>query len=226
MPTYPEHYLLAFGGHLGPDSATHLEQWTCTLRLCPSGLQLPTFGADVIGPMLDDVWGDLTKFWLASGSKFAASTWLSWAKLNRIGTNGRYTEPITHEVQHNPVAGLNASITPWQCSVVMGLSTAQARGRASKGRMYLPPQAQSINADGRMSATDRDGILQNFAQLIRDINNWPGIDALTGLNLAVHVVSSIDGTHRPVTAVRAGRVIDTHRSRRTSLTEDYGTIAL
>jgi hypothetical protein len=70
----------------------------------------------------------------------------------------------------------------------------------------------------QLQQADHASILQSSASFLNALGNEPGIDVL-GLT---PVVASTKGYNSIVTGVRVGRVLDTIRSRRASLPENYG----
>lgn len=228
MPTFPEHYLLAFGGHIGPDATTVNEEWQNTLRFT-SDSPVPSVDADATyQAILGDVWTDTAAWFTTADNNFSDQVWLSWVKFNKIATTGKYANPTTYEAQHTPVRGTSSTgMLPPQNSLVLSFTTAVNRGRASKGRIFLPPMTTNVvDFDGRIKPLFQTPMLTAAKTWLTNLNNWPGIDGVTGINLQAAIVSSVDGSHRPITGLRLGRVIDTHRSRRRSMVEDYATLAL
>ena len=93
----------------------------------------------------------------ATGAQFTSLSKLTYIKLNRVDVNGHYVDPEaqTH-IYPTPIAGGGSLVgcAP-QLSGVVSLRTAFDRGRASKGRMYLPPLVDyaSPGTDGRVAAS-------------------------------------------------------------------------
>jgi hypothetical protein len=119
-------------------------------------------------------------------------------KLNEIGVDGKYIRQSTvlHDYGTTPKAG---------------------GGAASRGRFYLPiPNVGSaLGGDGRVTVVERDNQRTFATTFISSLNA-----AVPGWS--VGVVSDVGvGRERTVRNVRVGRVLDTMRSRRTSLVEDY-----
>jgi sulfite reductase beta subunit-like hemoprotein len=91
--------------------------------------------------------------------------------------------------------------------------------------MYLPPHFGFAvpGADGRATASSAVDIATNLTRLFNNIHNvfttWVG-----GGDGGAHLVVESNvgaGTWHTVTAIEVGRVIDTMRSRRSSLDENY-----
>lgn len=223
---YPANFFrLVIGGTL------YSETWNTSLSV----FGLPNQASD--GTILASL-ASVVSGWFAStgttGPTFNSNVKLTHIKFNRIGPDGTYVDPVSQtHIYPTPVAGggTATAVAP-QLAVVASLRTAFERGRASKGRMYLPPAAGYVNpsgTDGRAATADAVRIATSVATLINSVNaamvTWNG--GSTGGNVAV--MSNVGaGAWHSVTEVRAGRVVDTMRSRRSSLEEDYqnSTVAI
>jgi hypothetical protein len=198
--------LLAFGGPLWTS-----EQWSCSIRSDPNfgdGNQLSQ-GA------LDEIWPAVATWFQSATSPIASHAKLGWLKFNRIGANGKYVNSTTYRKDWaTPLAtGVSNASAP-QVSLVATLETGASRGRAHRGRIYLPAPRYPLENDGRITAASATAAATSVAGLLTTLN---GI-ASYGSN---RVYSNIDaGTSRVITGVTVGRVLDTMRSRRTSLPEE------
>lgn len=143
---------------------------------------------------------------------------LTTLKLNLIGTNGRYVNDETVLTELEPsVAGTGSQKPPPQNALAITLDTGVRRGRAHAGRFYVPCFASGLNSSG-LIGTAVAGIYATAAGIMLDDLN----EALVPWQ--VGVVSNLGtGEQRRVQAVRVGQVVDTIRSRRTSLDEGYVT---
>lgn len=140
-------------------------------------------------------------------------------KVANVLTTGLYPDgqaPGIHTYAA-PVPGTSGSTVIPQQTVAVTLLTARARGRASKGRFYLPPAFRTIGADGTFPATEADAIETAVVTWLNAIN----AAVVDGTQIGpVAVMSKLGtGTTNDVTAVGVGRVMDTMRSRRASLLE-------
>lgn len=152
------------------------------------------------------------------GGAISSEVRLTTVKLNLIGPNGRYVnqgETVLHEYPTPGVAGGGTPRFPSQVSLVVSLRTDKRRGLAHAGRFYSPGPSLAITNDGRVSAADIDIQVGNVTTLLNAINA-----AVDGYQ--VGVASDVGGGRfERVTSARIGRVLDTMRSRRTSLDEAY-----
>lgn len=153
-------------------------------------------------------------FW--GGAPIAQGAWLEMLKLNRIGTDGKYTGDETVLVDLVPPAKGTATEAPApQLAYAISLATGKTRGRAVHGRFYVPLPSTGVSAGGV--------IPDNYVQ------QWKahGDTLLKALQVAVPgwvlgVVSDLGtGYENYVTHARYGRVIDTIRSRRNQLDEAH-----
>lgn len=149
---------------------------------------------------------------------------LDTIKFNRIGTDGKYMDPVSQTYTYTtPVAGGGPSIQPpSQLAVVATLKTNVARGRAARGRMFLPACNGFVavaSTDGRALAADALRVAGAVSTLINTLNStvssWAG-----GVGSQVTIMSDLGtGAAHTVTSVEVGRVTDTMRSRRSQLSE-------
>lgn len=223
MP-YPAHHRLVFGGPIFGD------QWSCSLRLAYRRDQT---GAGALDEQsgFDDIWSDLRNWYASPGAGAHGASYLTWMKLNAIGPDGKYAnQTMTRErvvAQSAGVKGANFSDIAPQCAIAVTLRSARARGPLSRGRFFLPC-GDRVGADGLITVARADALANSVVSLIRNLNNFPGIDTST---TAVALVSPggrglPEGGLEPVTAVEVGRVVDTQRRRRSDLLETPVRVAV
>lgn len=202
------------------------DTWNTSLSIVPSALG--ELGMPAVDDATLDAVATAVRAWFVAaipdGPNAINGIHLTSIKLNRIGTDGRYVDPVTKEHVYTTPGQGSSSVTAFpQLTVVATLLTALERGRASKGRMYLPPtQAGALaQSDGRLSDSYALAQANSVKTLINTLN---GIYTLIG---KVGVASDAgSGRFEHVTGVKCGRVIDTMRSRRSSFDEDYQTVTL
>jgi hypothetical protein len=141
---------------------------------------------------------------------------LAGIKVARIGVDGKY--PVDHAPgiysYAPPVAGFGSGTSIPQVTLAVTLGTASPRGRASKGRFYLPPTTHAPAADGRIPTAIVETVADRAKTWVDAVNAVAEIDG-------VFVMSKLDaGTTRRVDKVGVGRVLDTMRSRRAKLPEE------
>lgn len=163
--------------------------------------------------------------------QFISAARLTEIKLNRIGTDGKYVDPesFTHYYSGGAVGPTPGNCAP-QLAAVVSLRTAVDRGRASKGRMYLPPMAGwfAPGDDGRVAVSSAQRAARSVSLLINSLNAaYAGSGTGGDFNGRVAIESDVGaGAWHFVTHTTAGRVIDTMRSRRSSLDEDVQTSSI
>jgi hypothetical protein len=126
-----------------------------------------------------------------------------------------------------PVAGGAGPTNAPQVSLAATLTTNIARGRGSKGRMFLPGVGFSVGADGKITAaqaTTIAGQIKAFMDVINAAADVPGVVSLQSQE--VTGVPFKASAANQVTGVKVGTVYDTQRRRRNNLVEIYSTAAL
>lgn len=209
MPYVP-HVRLTFGGSLG--TGTPRESWAGTLAI----------GGDGTDPMLTNlsdselagVAAALTAWVNRADTSMATWCTHAWTKAALIKADGRYAADPRLRTESAPLAGTVSTNThPFQVSRVISFETA-LKTPSGRGRLYSPAPAAAVQADGMVAAANALGAANSAATLLNAINQ-----AITGANRVV--VASSKGYNSAVLSVRVGRVLDTVRSRRTALLENY-----
>lgn len=201
---------LVFGGRL-----FDTEGWSCSLHL-----DGPTVNGSIDAVTFKPA---LTAWFTAPNSLISAAAKLDYIKYNRVvpfilpngKTSMRYQDDVTNEHQQMDMGTGAREIGPPQNSVAISLKTGVARGRAHMGRFYPPHGAIPLSSDGRLSASTASSIAVLAATLIRELNAVVAIES----GSAVVVFSNLGQIVNNVQTVSVGRVVDTMRSRRTSLPE-------
>lgn len=185
------------------------EEWQFSLRISPSGtVAVSQAQADACYTLASALMSNVT-FSMKSVHRFVG------VKLAPIGTDGKYIpSEIAYIKEGTPVTGAGTGGEPWppQCAVAITLRTAIPRGRASRGRFYLPGMQGTIGTDGRLGAGRPATILSPLVTFIQ------GLNAVTDLG-QVQVMSKVAGERATVTAIECGNVVDTQRRRRRQLVE-------
>nr|CRY96585.1 hypothetical protein [uncultured prokaryote] len=210
--SYPIHYYATIGG----SAYSKAEFWQLGVRAIPTVEPGDDPAADFLA-WPGDSEAALKSWFTDVNAKFPNTHKLEWCKIAAIGTDGKYLGPNTMAENLFDSAATGSATTnfhPGQCSFVITLTTAVARGQAAMGRVYLPTQTYAIESNGAISSgLQGDAIDTGLGLLDALAANMPG-------DLAV--VSGVgDGLARPITGVRVGRVMDTQRRRRRSLPELY-----
>lgn len=214
---YPNHILVAFGGRLGDN-----EQWQTGFRLISDDKDDLNAQVQRAGENLDDIEAHVLTWWNAAKTSLSAAAHWDFLKVNAIDAAGHYGSQVTNAIYYalDEAGHVGTGIVgPFQNALCLSLRTQYTRGRASRGRMYLPIENVGISAtSGEVTTGEPDVLATATAALLSNVNDNPGID---WANTRAAVVSEF-GAANAITAVRAGKVVDTQRRRRASLVENYG----
>lgn len=207
--------------------------FNCSLTFVPTPLGATTIEEpdtalmEALATKIGDWWNDTST---TAGPGIITSAILQGFKLNRIGADGRYVDATTHEyVYPTPVPGATGSFYPPQLTLVASLRSSVERGPANRGRIYLPPttSAGTVANDGRTSVVNATNQATAVRRLLVDlnaaINLWDGGGSASPV---AGIASNVGaGTFRIISRVEVGRVVDTIRTRRNALDEDYQAAA-
>jgi hypothetical protein len=189
------------------------EAFTFTLSLISDAESTPVAPSTVP----DSVMTTLSTFWTTTDAICAYARLVS-VKLNLIGTDGKYVKNETVEKDYaTAVVGSYQAYPAPQVALAITLDTDVRRGLAHLGRFYLPGVGMPVSTDGRLSLANAQKV-GNAAKLFVDKLNADS--NLAGWTVGV-TSNTREGRQLPVRTVRVGRVLDTIRSRRSSLDEGY-----
>lgn len=139
-------------------------------------------------------------------------------KLNLIGENGKYVSDTTvqEDLESPYIAGQGPNQYPMQVALAMSLLATKERGKASKGRFYLPmPGTLLEGPNWTMPLATAQIYLEALQTFVEDLNDAVG-------SWRVGLVSNVGiGAESVVTRVRVGHALDTIRSRRNKVPEAY-----
>lgn len=219
---YPPHMLLQFGGYLGGGSS-HEEIWSCSLRIMTEDGAGSPQNQDVEAQenYLDTATTAIKAWFTSNFTGITDQAKLTYVKCNAIAPNGKYLHTTTTSLRDfAPVAGAGtnpAEYKPFQVSAVVTIETERKRGLGSKGRIYVPVPAGTVDVNGKWSNAG------NMASATATLFDALSFDDLAN-QYSVAVVSpggkfSSTGVAEPVRTISVGNVLDTQRSRRNSLSE-------
>lgn len=208
------------------------DSFNVTLSIVPTG-GATTLGA-VTDPLITGVADAVSGWWdnpltASQGIDLSAAAKLVSVKLNRIGPDGKYMDPVKEKILTTPVSGGSgvANMGPAQLSIAATLRGANPRARAGKGRMYFPVSAlcvSNLGTDGRVSTVNAKKYSDAVAFLLARIGDayfTAGVAASPGIASRQGA-----GAFQSAREVTVGRVVDTVRSRRNKLAEDFVTTVL
>lgn len=208
------HKLLTIHGRLWTATSAP-EYWSMGVRFQPiSNVAVSQAQANACHTAVAAWWVDAT-----NGPFVWSSHSYTGIKLAPIGTDGRY--PPGEQAYEGPAVntggtGATAQVWPGQCAVAVTLISSKpgGRGRASKGRVYLPPLSTTIGSDGRITASTATRLSTGIANLLGALND------ITDLGGAAVFSSVGSGDHYPIVSVRTGTIVDTIRRRRRQMAEN------
>jgi hypothetical protein len=215
MP-FDQHLRVTMSGlfQAGPVEASPIvEQWSIRLNLTA-----PSLGNDITQARLDDVVANCRAWFSRASTGIVQTCFLTGVKLARINALGKYdADPLIAAFRTGGGSSTTgAARMPSSVATVVSLRS-DRRGPTGRGRMYVPGFQGPLDDFYCWTDTARTALQTSTAQLLTDLNNWPGID---GASPNVCIASS-KGYNSRVTGVAVGRVPDTMRSRRTSIAEQY-----
>lgn len=206
--TQQHQYLTVHGTSVGD------EEFQFGLRFprtsAPSQTDVDTCAAGVAG------WFDDTL------SEFSGQFHVYRVKVATVGTDGRYpagSTPVISEITP-PRAGAGGgggSRFPLQTAMVATLRTETLRGKAAKGRIYLPQPTSALGTTFELDPTKRANYASQVAFLLRTLNAAMGIPA---------AVMSFSGVTHEIVSVSIGSRLDVQRRRAKQQPETYSTVVL
>lgn len=208
MPFPSNHWLLNLQGVLYTD-----ERFSIGLRMTNGG----GFPGGTTVQDACDAYAAAVRTWWSGSTLINTNAKLDLVKFNLIGVDGRYVNTSeTYFTEIEPPQGTSTSNNahPAQVALAVTLETGVLRGLAHRGRIFLPIPAFDLDATGRIPVGSI-GIASGASTALLDAINavFPVNRVVVGSNVGA-------GAFRPVTNVSVGRVMDTIRSRRTSLNEE------
>lgn len=161
-------------------------------------------------------------FWNTAAIFMPSSHSLTGIKLAPIGTDGKYPDgEIAFIADITPDPGpTNTNLHPAQCTqVVTFLAAGQPRGRASRGRIYMPCPAAAVS-----SGTGENGL---GGPLATAAATWlSALNDVANLGQAAIMSELGAGITAPITSCRGDNLPDTQRRRRRQLVSATTTVAL
>ena len=195
-----------------------------------TGFYMGHQNADVAPPteaIAQDLSGWWGTFWAASNSKISNSYSYNHCKVQHYLADG--TQDLGNLADYYlstpQVAGGGTGAAAPQLSIVASLRSANARGLASKGRMYLPgvnvPVSTTTGKISSSAAGDLGTTLQTFFNAVNADTDIPGFAILASKGRSV--APTAPPLNALITALWIGDVYDTQRRRRNALNETYVT---
>jgi len=196
------------------------EEWS-------TGFFLGQEGSDATAPTqaaIDQIRDAWATFFTSATSYISSAYTFTQAKAALIDDTGHTV--LDSVVYAYPAAavvgGRAAGHLPPQCALVVTLLSDRPRGKASKGRMYLPGFAGSIELTGKIAAGNRDSIATNMKTFFDSMVGDADIpDQLILAAKGTGALPALTAQNDFVETIRVGDVVDTQRRRRNGLVETY-----
>lgn len=215
---YPYNFIrLSFGGNI----YTNKDIWSNTINFGAGSSNLPVPFFEQVSNEIENI-ATKVETWFKTTGMISQYCDLAWVKLALIGQDGKYvTNPAVYDFA-TPVKGANTAAIEPQRSLAVTFETYRLRAPGRYGRIFIPMFAQSVGVDGLVTNansvavnTATKGLLDGLNDLFADPNNLidQDVDAI--------VLSEKTTSHAPILKVKTGRVVDTIRSRRNKINEQY-----
>lgn len=175
---------------------------------------------------LDTVRGYVETMWAHVDTAIPSQYRFYMLKCAVIGTDGLYPADeeavISEPASVVPGGGTSVHQFPLQIAHAVSLTTAAVRGRAHRGRIYMPPLGQNLDSNDVWPSTVVAPRVTKVKAMFDSINAH-----IAGSDTDVAVMSRLGaGTTRRVTGLAAGNRPDVQRRRAAELTETYSTAVL
>jgi len=168
-------------------------------------------------------------FFESSGAGISSRFTAQGVKVSHVSTDGSSDSGLTQFYNYgSSVVGQNTSNHfPPQISLAATLYTAIQRGAGSKGRMYLPGVAHSIDTTGHVETSNAVATATALKTFLDAVNAHADVPGEVVLNSAERTgVPFRAAAMVPIVGVKVGNVYDTQRRRRNQMVETYSTQAL
>ena len=216
LPTDNGDVEAAFETVAGPNG-TLTQQWTARVGQTGSPVNADA-GVQI------DLAEDMRTFIAACSARI--SNYFRWThvKIAPVLASGKYGGPSSIYNFTTPVIGGDATgMLPPEVAIAVSWK-APVLGRRGRGRVYLPATAQdAIVQDGIVSPTWRTALANAAKQLVEDLEDFPGVDALNGtfVTMSAGSASAVIPTE-----ARVGSHADSQRRRQQDVPEVYTVVAL
>lgn len=214
---YAPHVLAAFGGNL-PNG----DIWQCGVRLKTATGQLDEADVD---QYMEAMATQLATWFGTASTGIAATTQLTYLKLNNIGADGKYPPGVaTHQHDFNPVVvGGQTLAIPAITSVCLSWTTDVKRGPGAHGRVYVPNLGYAPASTGKVGNTAITNGVAAAQGLLDAVSLYQNPGALG--RLIPVVASKVNATLTAITGVRVGDEYDVQRRRKNAAPEVYTSAA-
>lgn len=199
-----------------------LEEWR-------TGFKIPVTGTTPSDAALlnwaEDVAGVVSNFFGYSDVKAGSTAKLISVATALIGVDGKYlgggSQSTKRYVLPVPIPGAGTTQCPLSQALCVTFKTSIERGRASRGRMYFPATALTVDPNG-LIPTALCTSISAYAKNIFDALNGAATALFGGGALKIAVMSKLgEGTTAYVTDVGVGQKMDRQERREKSYSEQH-----
>lgn len=216
LPTDNGDVEAAFETVAGPNG-TLTQQWTA--RVGQTGSPVNADSAVQI-----DLAEDMRTFLASTSPRVSSHFRWTHVKIAPVLASGKYGAASSIYTFSAPVVGGSASgMLPPEVAIAVSWK-APVLGRRGRGRVYLPAIAvDTLAADGVINPTPRANLAASGAQLVANLEAFPGIDTLNG----TFVIMSAGSQSAVIpTQCRVGTHADSQRRRQDDIAETYTVVDL
>lgn len=185
--------------------------------------------ADLPDQATVDAIAPLWQTFFTSSTSYIGNAWKTHeVKMSQLGTDGKtIADSPKYYTYATPLTGGGTGPNfPPQVALVATLVGAEARGLASKGRMFLPGVISALDGNGRLADAARSAICTNLKTFLTAVNALPANNVVVLASQGRKAPLLGDPVIKQAISVRVGNVYDTQRRRRNALTEVYSTATL
>lgn len=219
---YIHHHATLFGTMFGGN-----EIWTTGFALGVNG-----GGDEGTAPSVAEAQAVFEAFktmWIGTANGFNVNFKLQGCKIAHVNTEGTSDVSLTqfYNAPTDVAGGYTSNTNPAQITAAATLQTLTTRGRGSKGRMFLPGVGFEVGTDGKLAvtqATTLANVMKTFLDTVNASTAVPGVVILNSAEVAGVPYKAPLATK--VASVKVGTVLDTQRSRRNKLVEQYSSATL
>lgn len=231
MVNYAPHFLLEWGGDFVSDPT---EIWSNGIRMTHNpeidGASFPSEANGGSQALVDHYSAKVVTHFTTSAAGYGNNVRLKYVKFNEIRADGkRKNQSVTwrKDVAGVGTPGPLASVGPITTAMVITFLTAAQRGRASKGRVYVPhPLWPVTQANGyRYAPADTLAAAGQWKTFLDALADAPGADQPNALVASVMSGLETPGIFRNITNAQVGNFPDYMGSRRNKLKEVRTTSA-
>lgn len=190
------------------------------LRFDPAGGLEPVSQA-----LVDACAAAVSSFWSSSTNLIPTGYKLSFLRLARIDTNGRYVPgTISYDHAYSPVVAggsTEAAMYPLQVATVVTLRSAAAHGLAHHGRVYIPALSQPLVSNYVWTTAQINNVVNGFSAMLTSLNT-AGIGQLSIFSKGN--AGTPGGAKQVVTGCQLDTKPDTQRRRAKQLVGTKGLV--